>query len=243
MKKLLLILAAISTGFYSQAQDILTKKSGEEILVKVVEISPELVKYKRFDNPDGPLISVQKHEVSGIKYQNGMTEKFDSAPVPVKTEKQKPLTFRKNALAVNVLPLILQSFNIIYDHRLASKPEVALSFGTGIWNQNIGFFSRANQEVTLTGAAKFYIQQSDFYASPYLKFRHLGLPQNIYWNQFGGGGTIGARHVFKSGFLIDSFLGLGVYGIKQSNQPQWDEYYFEPAPVDLRLGFALGYAF
>ncbi|WP_223652799.1 hypothetical protein [Hymenobacter psoromatis] len=44
------------------------------MLVKVLEITPELVKYHRFDNPDGPLISVRKAEVIRLKYANGKQE-------------------------------------------------------------------------------------------------------------------------------------------------------------------------
>ncbi|MEJ7659823.1 MAG: hypothetical protein WKG07_09440 [Hymenobacter sp.] len=44
------------------------------MLVKVLEIAPELVKCRRFDNPDGPLISVRKADVFRLKCANGTQE-------------------------------------------------------------------------------------------------------------------------------------------------------------------------
>ena len=58
----------------AQAQDLLTRRNGEEIGVKILEITPELVKYRRADNLDGPLISVLKTDVFMIRYANGTRE-------------------------------------------------------------------------------------------------------------------------------------------------------------------------
>ncbi|GAB3588044.1 hypothetical protein [Hymenobacter daeguensis] len=63
----------------ARAQDLLTKRNGEEIAVKVVEITPAEVRYRRTDNPDGPLISVWKSEVFMVRYANGTKEVFGSA--------------------------------------------------------------------------------------------------------------------------------------------------------------------
>ncbi len=65
-----------------RAQDLLTRQTGEEINVKVVEITPINITYRRFDNPDGPLITVRKAEVFMIRYANGTKEVFGVGPVP-----------------------------------------------------------------------------------------------------------------------------------------------------------------
>ncbi len=62
-----------------QAQDILVKRNGDELQVKVQEITPLLVKYKRFDNLEGPMISVSKAEVFMIRYENGTKEVLNEA--------------------------------------------------------------------------------------------------------------------------------------------------------------------
>ena len=66
----------------ARAQDLLTKRNGDEVLVKVVEITPAEVKYRRADNPDGPLISVYRADVFMIRYANGTKEMLNAAAVP-----------------------------------------------------------------------------------------------------------------------------------------------------------------
>jgi hypothetical protein len=60
--------------FLANAQDIITKKNGQEVQAKVLELTPDLVIYKRTDNPDGPTVSVYKQEVFMIKYANGVKD-------------------------------------------------------------------------------------------------------------------------------------------------------------------------
>ena len=74
------ILCALAMGmFHSYAQDVITLKSGEEIKAKVEEISSTQVKYKRFDNLEGPTVILAKEEVFFIKYENGTKEIINSA--------------------------------------------------------------------------------------------------------------------------------------------------------------------
>ena len=82
MKKLLLTLGAMGCFVLCQAQDILTKRNGDELQVKVLEITPTQVKYKRFDNLEGPLISVAKSSVFMIVYENGTKEVITEAAGP-----------------------------------------------------------------------------------------------------------------------------------------------------------------
>lgn len=63
----------------SFSQDILQKRDGEEFKVKVTEITATEVKYKRFDNPDGPLYTLLKTEISVLTYANGTHEDLGAA--------------------------------------------------------------------------------------------------------------------------------------------------------------------
>lgn len=80
MRAFLLLFLLALLGSAAHAQDLLTKRTGEEVLVKVVEITPTEVRYRRADNPDGPLISEFKSGVFQIRYANGTTEAFGPAP-------------------------------------------------------------------------------------------------------------------------------------------------------------------
>ena len=54
--------------------DLILLKNGEEISVKVLEITPTEVKYKRFDNSEGPTKTINKSSISSITYSNGSKE-------------------------------------------------------------------------------------------------------------------------------------------------------------------------
>ena len=79
--RLLLLLTLLALlGGPAYAQDLLTKRNGSELAVKVVEITPAEVKYRRTDNPDGPLISVWRSEVYLIRYANGTQDVLNAPP-------------------------------------------------------------------------------------------------------------------------------------------------------------------
>lgn len=63
----LMMLFSIAT----QAQDYIHKKNREILIVKLVEIGTDEIKFKDFDNPDGPLFSIEKEKVSKIELENG----------------------------------------------------------------------------------------------------------------------------------------------------------------------------
>ena len=77
-----LSLALLLAAGQARAQDLLTKRNGDEVQVKILEITPLEIKFRRTDNPDGPLISVYKAEVFMIRYANGAKEVFGAAPAP-----------------------------------------------------------------------------------------------------------------------------------------------------------------
>jgi len=71
--------------------DLMTLRNGEELKVKVIEISEREIKYKRCDNLDGPLITISKNDVFMIKYPNGTKEVFKEGPKQNNTQqKQNP---------------------------------------------------------------------------------------------------------------------------------------------------------
>jgi len=94
MKKFIFLLFSIFSFFVFfrvQAQDIIIKKNAEEIPAKVLEVEIEVIKYKRQDNLEGPVISISKADVFMIKYANGTKEVFNAAPANTTNNKvQEP---------------------------------------------------------------------------------------------------------------------------------------------------------
>lgn len=82
MKKTLFTLLALFTVLACQAQDVLIKRNGDEMEVKVLEILLNEIKYKRFDNLEGPVISILKSDVFMIKYENGTKTTFAPTAAP-----------------------------------------------------------------------------------------------------------------------------------------------------------------
>ena len=75
MKKLILLIF-VCGNIAVHAQDLLVKTDQSELKTKVTEISDASIKYKRWDNPDGPVYSIAKTEVFMIIYANGKRESF-----------------------------------------------------------------------------------------------------------------------------------------------------------------------
>ena len=61
------------------AQDVITLKNGDEIKAKVTEITSSEIKYKRYDNLDGPTVVAAKQDVFAINYENGTREVINAA--------------------------------------------------------------------------------------------------------------------------------------------------------------------
>ncbi|QHL86600.1 hypothetical protein GU926_03750 [Nibribacter ruber] len=85
MKTILLALFCVLCAQGAWAQDLIVKRNGEEISAKILEITPDVIQYKRFDYQDSPLISIAKKEVFMIKYANGSKEVITTtlSPAPI----------------------------------------------------------------------------------------------------------------------------------------------------------------
>lgn len=69
-----LLLMLFTSNLY--AQDTIKYGTGDIILGKVIEITDNQIKYKKAVNPSGPIYSIEKREISVIKYANGETDRF-----------------------------------------------------------------------------------------------------------------------------------------------------------------------
>jgi len=78
MKYILLFILFICSSNIIKAQDTLSMRSSENILVKVIEVGTSEVKYKKIDNLNGPIFSILKSDLLIIKYENGTKDDFSS---------------------------------------------------------------------------------------------------------------------------------------------------------------------
>ena len=102
MKNLLLIIIFASFSNIIKAQDTLTMRSGENIIVKIIEVGTSEVKYKKIDNLNGPIFSILKSEVSMIQYENGSKDVFKE---DMKIKQQSSVQLRSKDLSEVVTKL------------------------------------------------------------------------------------------------------------------------------------------
>ena len=98
--------------------DNIIYKNGEEVSVKVIEITTDVVKFKRCDNLDGPLISVKKSKLLMIRYKNGSKEIFKDNSAELENKeidksKLKVQGLGLTSMIIGIIGGILPSFFVL----------------------------------------------------------------------------------------------------------------------------------
>lgn len=148
---LLFLLLALACGA-TYSQDVVIFKDGEEVLAKVLEITPDLVKYKLFSNLDGPIISVERPKVFMIKYENGSKQVLDEKEAQPRDPDPKPadnqntdgptVTYSRvryerkrvdseiyNLIKLNPLAILNGDLPIYYERRLGEQVSAEVGIG------------------------------------------------------------------------------------------------------------------
>ena len=79
--------------------DVMLLTNGEEISVKIIEITPTDVKFKRCDNLEGPIKMISKNYILSITHSDDTKEvlKNEDGSIPVSNEASSKLKSTKNA--------------------------------------------------------------------------------------------------------------------------------------------------
>jgi hypothetical protein len=136
MKQRFFILLAMLAAYPLLSQDIIYTTGGNKYKAKVLENNSSDIKYKDFDNPEGPTYVISKREVVLIDYQNGTTEVINSNPpnyssnktetdyATKKPEQKNPnelYYMGKNMVSINALGLLNADISIFYDRDLLNN--------------------------------------------------------------------------------------------------------------------------
>ena len=148
MKKLVLVsvlLCAIS--YLAGADDIITKLDGEIIKAKITEVGNNVVKYKRMDNPNGPVYVLNFSEIKSVEYENGTIENYNES-VP-----EEPHYYKNESFDVRYRD-ISSIYNPRYYKEQSDDPYVPALSGLasflipglgqcidGEWGRGIGIFA------------------------------------------------------------------------------------------------------
>jgi hypothetical protein len=82
MRKLIYSLFLFFSVVTIQAQDIIHLNSGSQIKAKVLEIKPNIITYKLYENIQGPTYSIYLQEVHSIAFENGYVETISHTAAP-----------------------------------------------------------------------------------------------------------------------------------------------------------------
>jgi hypothetical protein len=105
------------------AQDVLFKTDNTRMEVKVCEITETSIKYKLYNNPDGPYYIINKKDAAMVIYQNGTHEVFKIS----KEERHMP--------SYEYAPQYVSTPDTMMEHNKSKKFAVLTK------NQNIAFFN------------------------------------------------------------------------------------------------------
>ncbi len=83
MKKSLLIVLTALLSLNAIADDVLITKNSQKINAKIEEVGLDFIKYRRSDNPTGPLYTIAKKEIVSVIYDNGTVEVFQTEQQPI----------------------------------------------------------------------------------------------------------------------------------------------------------------
>ena len=139
MKKLLVLGLVLLFGQNLIAQDVIAKKNGTEINAKIVETTDKEIKYKLFDDLDGPIYSIKKSEVVMYTINNGERPESQQVEQPVIQDTPKQMTSVNNKPTELSDYMTYKQLKTIYNFRLYEP----------------SFADRHNP--TLAGVASFFI--------------------------------------------------------------------------------------
>lgn len=154
MRKFLLLLTFAVISLSTYAQDILVRKNGDAENVKVMEVSPTEVKYKKSSNLNGPIYIEKRTDIYSIKYGNGEVESFN--------------TNEKNRLKLNPA-------SSVYNDVKKFNHELNLFIGNG-WGLGYQLRKEFNQYIGWDIAGVSYMTEFESPAKiGLLNFRLLGV--------------------------------------------------------------------
>lgn len=134
-----IVICFLFSCFFLQAQDTLYRTSGEKIIVKVTEVGPSQIKYKRVESINGPEYVIKSSEVSKIIYADGHNDIFIQGKMNTSSSRKTPPPFhsdnglkRRHFIGINMIDLLpgLLTFNYeanIYQDLLSVR--IPISFG------------------------------------------------------------------------------------------------------------------
>jgi len=258
----------LSVANNSMAQDKLIKVNKDTIKCLIKEIGDLEIKYSNPDVSDDILFGIDKDEVSSIILANGKVLTFNQSI----NDPEKYATNHKNAIKVNFLSPLFNSFNINYERSL--RPGRSIEATVGIIGVGNDIYDTDEQGMFLKLGYKF-IKSPDYYlrgqryahvlkggyirpelAVSYYKYDF----EHSYYYYDGATNDVsretnlmfavllnfGKQWVIDNGFIVDTFVGVG-YGFGSDEESYGMHKAFiggiDEFPLALSMGVRVGWCF
>lgn len=257
---------------FAKSQDLIYKKNKEVLVVKIIEVGIDEIKYKDFSKQDGMTLVIAKAEVYKVKYENGKEQIFlDEMENPNQYSDQK-----RNAIKMDFLAPLFYHFTFGYERSL--KPGESITFDLGIVGLGKNFTTGLGANYSASGAfirAGFkFIRTPDFYLrgmryahilkGSYIKpeiivgsithsyrddYNYNFLTNTYSTIQYNESNTtfcimlnLGNQAVFNDVFLVDYFVGLG-YGFDSNTKVIGYDYATIGSDLRFQAGLKIGFLF
>ena len=208
-RKSFLLLACLFLMAFSWAQDQLYKKDNSKLLVKVLEIGSSEIKYKLFDNLNGPIYTELKSSISLIIYENGKHEVVSNEPQSSvanyprylnDSRKSDSLKYysRTNSVSLNFLNFFNNEIGVIYQKEIfESNYNIIVPIAFGLEQPNVTqsvWYSQGNNESYIDLEKKrfelglgihYYPNLGtniNYFIGPVFRFMQFDAVQNYYAN-------------------------------------------------------------
>lgn len=97
MKHLIVLSLLLMGSLAAFAQDIIVKKDGSDIKAIVLEVDLDIIKFKKYDNPNGPDYKIRISDIQEIIYENGTKDIFVKQQPQPETELQPHMELEPEA--------------------------------------------------------------------------------------------------------------------------------------------------
>jgi len=217
MKKIipLLLLNMFCFVFLANAQDIIYKKDGSKEEAKIVLVGEKEIQYKKFNNPEGPVYTINKKEIALITYENGEYETIKTAGDEKRAAKAElSENFAKNLITYHLFDVIYGDFTFSYERILSSGTvgiKIPLGFGYAYnsdyfnsndnWVKNL-IYSGIGVNFYPTGQGKWR-----YFLGPNVR---IGYGKQSYWNYWDENGNYYEEEVENEGIYTKFFVDNGV---------------------------------
>lgn len=101
-KAIVILIITLCCATIVKAQDLIIKNDKSELKSKVVEITETSIKYKKWENIDGPIYNVSKNDVFMIVYANGKRDMIKQPDKQGVKQNQQNLNSPNTGLAATI---------------------------------------------------------------------------------------------------------------------------------------------